>query len=380
MTGLPSKTFAQYVSDMVAGWAASLGFPPTFQEGDAFYAFMETVAGQLVFIQAQIQLVNQIARAQTSTGADLDTFYEQFGFYRQAGVGGQGGVVFGSFSPALSNVLIVAGTIVQTQGGAIQYQVIADTNQPTWNAGLNAYVLATGQSSLTATVQALQIGAAYNVTANQLSQIGSNLPGVDTVTNPAAITNGTSAESDASYSARFILFINSLSKATYGAIVSAVFNVPGVADASILENINTGGAVQPGEFIATIDDGSGAPPAGLVTLVQQAVEVTRGFTILAIAQAVTRTTVNEAITVRVDPNFVTTAVNANVQTALQAATNALGIGETIYISVLEGAAMAVPGVIAVQPSTTINGYNEDFPINEFKRAYAPINNITVDNY
>jgi uncharacterized phage protein gp47/JayE len=398
MSALPSKSLAQFVQDMVSGWAASLDFPPTFQQGDAFYAFMETVAGQLVFLQAQVQLVNALARAQTcgsdlnngTTDADLDSFYAQFGFYRIPGVAASGIVTLGTYSPAGGQVLIPAanpaatpptqGAIVQTLGGAIQYQAVADPTQPTWNAALNAYVLAAGQSSLTATVQALQPGVAYNVTAGQLSQIGSNLAGIDTVTNGAAITNGTNAESNPSLRSRFILYINSLSKATYGAIVSSVFNVQSVTDASILENVNTGGATQPGEFIATIDDGSGAPPASLVTLVQQAVENVRGFTILGLAQAVTLTTVTETITVRTDPAFVQSAVNVAVQTALQNATNGLTIGKTIYVSMLEQAALTVPGVVAVQPGTLINGSNADLAINQFKRAFVNLSGITVGNY
>jgi uncharacterized phage protein gp47/JayE len=396
MATLPQKTFSQFVAGMVAGWAASLGFPPTFQEGDAFYAFMETVAGQLVFIQAQIQLVNFIARAQTTgsdlnngtTDADLDSFYAQFDYPRLQGVKSSGPVTFSSFSPAASQVLIPAGTLVpqtngaiaQTPGGAIQFQVVADTNQPTWNAGLNAYVLAVGQSSLSATVQALLPGAAYNVTANQISQIASSLAGIDAVTNPAAITNGLDAESNPSYRTRFVLFINSLSKATYGAIASAVLGIPGITSSSLLENINAGGATQPGEFVATIDDGSGSPPSSLVNALQQSLENVRGFTILALAQAVIRTSVTETITVRTDPNFTQSTVNAAVQAALQTATNSLPIGGTLYVSTLDEAAKSVPGVIAVQPGTMINAANADLAINEFRRAFVTQNNVTVDNY
>jgi len=390
MTGLPSKTFAQFTQAMVSGWASSLGFPPTFQEGDAFYALMETVSAQLVFIQAQIQLVNDIARAQTSSGADLDTFYAQFGFYRIGGTLASGQVTFASFSPATSSVLIPAsnpaampptqGVIVQTQGGAIQYQVVADPTQPTWNASQNGYILAPGQSSLVATVQALLPGSAYNVTTGQLSQIGTSLAGIDTVTNAAAITNGTDAEPDATFRVRFVLFINSLSKATYGAITSAVFGIAGVSSAAIVENVNVGGYAQPGEFIATIDNGTGVPPASLVTAVQNALETVRGFTILAVAQAVTQTSVTELITVRTDPSFTQSVVNAAVQVALQTATNSLGIGAILYISALEQAAMSVPGVISVQPGTKINGTNADLTVNQFKRAFVPINSVVVDNY
>ena len=91
---LPSKTQAEFVSAIVANWATSLGFQPTLQDGDSLLALMQSIAAQLVFLQAQVQLVNALARAQTSTGADLDSFYAQFGFTRLPGQMAEGPVVF----------------------------------------------------------------------------------------------------------------------------------------------------------------------------------------------------------------------------------------------------------------------------------------------
>lgn len=378
---LPSKTFDQIVSSMVASWAASLGYQPTFQQGDAFYALMESVAAQLVYLEAVIRAVNLVARAQTSTGADLDTFYQQFGFFRHDGVETTGPVQFSKLTPATSQVLIPPGIVVQTPGGALQYQTIADPNQPTWSATVNAYVLQPGQSSLLASVQALQPGAAYNVAANQISQIASSLAGIDTVTNTEPFSNGTDAESDADYSARFVQFLNSLAKATKLAIENAINNVPGVLLFNLQENVDLAGHDHPGEFVATIDDGTGHPSAALVDLVQQAIEQVRGFTIEGHAQAVTYITATIVLAIKIDPAYVTSVVEGAVANAIAAAVEKTPIGGVLYVSTIEAAALAVSGVIAVRAGATlINGVDDDLAVQPSQAARTTINDITVGTY
>jgi uncharacterized phage protein gp47/JayE len=374
---LPSKTYQQFVDDQVSAWAAALGFQPTLQDGDFLFALMQSVAGQLVFLQALATLVNAVARAQTSTGADLDSFFAQFGFTRLPGQQAEGPVVFSNPGPASSQVLIPVGTVVQTIGGAIQYAVIADTNQPTFNASLNAYVLQVGQTSLTASVQALEVGAASNVAANQLAQIGTPVPGINSVTNTVPITNGADAESDTAYRARFVLFLNSLSKATLAAITSAVQSVQQGIEFTIDENVDNSGATNPGEFVVTVDDGTGSPPASLVNAVFATINAVRGFTIMPLAQAVVTINVTVVIAVRL-------AAGANqgaVANAVVEAINSQGIGGALFVSTVEGAALATAGVAAVQPGTTLlNAANADLPPVKFHAYRSNVNIITVSTY
>lgn len=398
MTGLPAKTFQQFTNDMVAQWTAQLqaagALPPgtaaALQQGDALFAQFQALASQLVFMQALAQLVNEVARAQTSEGADVDTFLAQFDFARLPAVAAGGVETFSRFTPATSPVTIAAGVVVQTVGGAIQYQVVADTTQPTWTPSQNAYVLPIGQSSLTATVQALQPGTTSNVAAGQLTQIGSPLAGIDTVTNAAPITNGINQESDAAALARFVLFLNSLSKATKAALQNAIAGVGQGIEFNLVENVNLSNVSQPGMFVAVVDDGTGNPPASLLAAVQAQIEVTRGFTILGIATAVTKETVTIVVTVRVAPTFVQSVVNGNVANAIALGVNATLIGGTadegggldpfLHISDVEGFARSVAGVVSVQPGTTINSVAADFALTGFEAARTDVNHITVGNY
>lgn len=378
---LPSRTFQQFVDAFVAQWASELGFQPTLQAGDALYALMQTTAAQLVFLQAQVQLVNAIARAETSTGADLDTFYAQFGFVRLPGQAASGPVVFSNPAAASAQILIPVGTVVQTIGGAVQYAVVADTNEPTFNPTLNAYVLAIGQTSLTATVQALVSGSAYNVTAGQLAQIATPVPGINSVTNAEPIINGADAESDTAFRARFVLFINSLSKATYGAIVSAIQGVQQGIEFQLQENVDVAGNPHFGEFVVSIDDGTGSPPSSLITAVFNAVDAVRGFTIIPEVVAVADITTTIVVAIKAAAGFTVTALEGPVANAIAAAVNSGGIGAGLPADTVVQAALSVTGCASVQLSSVLlNGSNADLPAVVFKAYRTDVNHITCGPY
>ena len=114
--------------------------------------------------------------------------------------------------------------------------MIADTTQSAWNVAANAYVLTAGQSSMTCTVQALVAGAASNVAAGALGQQGSSIPGIDAVTNAAAISNGINAQSDASFRAAFVAWLSTLAKATKAAILAAINAVQQGLLVTLIEN------------------------------------------------------------------------------------------------------------------------------------------------
>lgn len=388
--GLPNQTFAQMTANMVANWAAQLGFQPTLQDGDALYAMMQATCSQLIFLQAQVTIINNVARAQTcgsdlnngTTDADLDSFYAQFGFLRLPGQQAIGPVILSKATVAATQVQYPVGTIVQTQGGAIQYDLVADTTQPTFNATLNAYVLNIGQSSLTATAQALLVGSAYNVTAGQLSQVGTNVPGLDSVTNTVPINNGANPESNPAFRTRFVQYLNSLSKATQAAIESAIAGVQQNIEYSLQENVNTVGGTRLGEFVATIDDGTGHPPSSLLTSIYNAVYQVRGFTIYPQVIAVSDLNATIVLVIRVAAGFVSSAVQAAVANAVASAVNALPIGATCFlIATVVEAATTVPGCTSVQPNTTtINGTAADLVPTGFQGVRTTIDLITVSTY
>ena len=366
---------------MTATWQSETGVTTTFQSGDAMLAFWQSVAIQLDYLQAQINLVLALVRSQTCVGPDLDNWMAQFGFTREAATYGSGPETFSKLTPATSAVQVAPGTIVQTTGGAIQYQVIADTTQSAWNAAANAYVLNAGQSSMTCTVQALVAGAASNVAAGALGQQGSSIPGIDVVTNAAAISNGINAQSDASFRAAFVAWLSTLAKATKAAILAAINAVQQGLLVTLIENETPSGISQQGCFSAICDDGSGDPPSSLLTAITAAVDATRAFGVQAYVAGPNVLTATIAITVRVASGASETTVNAAVAAAVVAAVDAnTATGAELYVSTCEAAALAVANVVSVQPGTTINGTNADLTPSSIQEIRTTLNNVSVSNY
>ena len=378
---LPLKTISGLTSDMVAVWAAETQTSPTFTDGDALLAFWQSVASQLDFLQAQIQAVVFMSRAQTATGADLDSWMSQFNFTRLGSTFAAGQEQFIKLQPAASQVVVPVETIVQTVGGDIQYQVVADATQSAYSSTAGGYVLAAGQTVVTATVQALVGGSASNVLANTLVQFGSSLPGIDQVTNPAPISDGVDGESDTAFRSRFVLYLATLAKATEAAILAAATGVQQGLSISLLENTTPTGTVQPGSFTVVADDGSGDPPASLLSSIFSAVNAVRAFSIQPFITAPTAVQAAIVLSVHLAPNAVGVNVNVAVQNAVATAVNSLSPGDTLYASSIIAAALSVVGVASVNPaSVSINGLTTDLTAATGQEIRTSNANISVTNY
>lgn len=378
---LPTQTPQQFTDSQAAAFAGATGIPPVFTSGDPLLAFFQTISIQLDFLQGLIVTVVNLTRAQTSTGADLDAWMAQFAFTRLPATFADGAVTFSSSAPAVTPVNIAVGTLVQTSNGGIVYQVVADADEPTWNPALNAYVLAIGQTNLTAVVQAIAAGSAENVASNTLVQIASPLPGINTVTNPAPIANGVDAESDASFRARFVGYLASLAQATLTAILFAANNVQQGLLITPVENQDPMGNTVPGSFTLFVDDGSGNPPSQLLTDVYNAVFAVRAFGIRPYVSAPTIETATIVINVRLADGFLIGTVGPLVKDAIALAVNGQSGGATLFRSAVGEAALSIAGVTAWQTDTiTINGSNADLvpaPTTEIRTSSGA---ITVGTY
>lgn len=370
---------------MIATWSVQTNTSMIFSDGDPLLAFWQSVAAQLDFLQAQVQLVLSLSRAQTSTGADLDSWMAQFNFTRLPSTYATGQEQFLRLTPASSNIIVPAGAVVQTVGGGIQYQVVADSDDVNWDAAAGGYILATGQTSITPTVQALLGGTASNVLANTLTQFGSSVPGIDQVTNPEPITNGVDAESDAAFRSRFILYLATLACATESAIIAAAQGVQQGVLLGIVENAQPNGTPLLGSFTVIADDGSGNPPAALLSAIFNAVDAVRAFSVEPFVVPPTQVSAVIALSINVAaslPSSLTTAIiNTNVQNAVAAMVNVLGPGVRLDGSAVITAALSVTGVAAVSPSSvTINGSTADLIPIISQEIRTTTTNVLVSNY
>lgn len=227
-------------------------------------------------LQRIIQLVLNAARLTSSSGADVDSFVEDFGMSRAPGVKAAGEVLLSRFVTAVSQILIPVGSIVQTSGTPpVQYQIVGDTTNADFDQAQNAYLLKSGNVQITVLVECLQVGEIGNALIGQINRIGSALPGIDSVSNLEAFDTGQDEETDDQLKQRFALYIQSLSKATKVAVESAVSDVQPGLIFKVFENVNTDGTVNNGQIIVTVDDGSGNPSNNLKARISQAVNRVR---------------------------------------------------------------------------------------------------------
>ena len=377
---IPTKTIASFVSDMAATFASQTGFTGSFTSGDVLLSWWQSVSVQLDYLQAEVQLVLNLARAQTSTGPDLDTWMAQFNFYRLPATLATGQVTLSNSMAASQQIVVPVGTIVQTVGAGILFQIVADTTQSAYSAIAGGYVLAVGQTSMTATIQALVGGSVSNVLANTLIQFGTSAPGVSFVTNPAPIVNGVSAESDAAFRNRFILYLATLAKATRAAILAAAMSVQQGLLINLLENEQPNGQTLLGSFTVIADDGSGSPPTSLLTSIFNAVNLVRAFSVQPFVVGPQQLSVTISITIRVPTGITAATVITAVQNAIAAYVNELGPGSELYISQVNQIALGVANVVAVSPGTTLNGQQADLTPTALQEPRTTVGTITVGTY
>lgn len=381
---LTYKTFAELVSDMTTAYGASLGIVPNLIKGDPQLANFEGAATQGGWLQYILQLIWAAARASTATGEDLDSFVNDFGLTRLPATYAQGSVTLIAPSAPSVQVLVDTGDIAQTPGGAIQYQLIADTTQSAWSASLNAYILAAGQTSITVTAQATQSGSNYNVQAGQLTQLGSAISGIGSVTNGAAITNGLDEETDAALRVRFVQYLASLSKATVGAILFAANSVQQGLDLLPLENTNTNLQALSGTNTVVVDDGTGSPSSTLLSDVLTAIDNVRAFGIQmhTIAPTVTNVTISVSLVLVSSPTETNGLIQSNVQSALVDYVNAIQLSDDsqyLYLTnLIEVAKDADPNVRAViNGSLLLNGSADDLDIGVGGLPKTTLADVTV---
>lgn len=364
-----TQSFSQILTGFataVQGTASSL---VNFVIGSILRAIGEGTAWVTLWLQGLILNAIALTRAATSNGADLDSWCAQFSFTRLPPTAASGQVTFSRFTPTYQ-ALVPTGTIVQTGTGigAQQYQTIADTTNPAYNASLGGMVIPAGQTSATCTVVSITPGsnsinlpdASGNVSAGAISQLFQPVQYVDTVTNALAFINGVNAETDPAMRIRFAGWLNSLARATLAAIGAAITALGSNFTYSITQNVNYAGVAQPGYFYVVVNDGTGDPSSTTLATVYSAIDAVRAFTVTFGVFAPTQ------IVIPVSMTLVTQSTGAQhaatVALVVQAITTyiqSLTMGETLYYFKLGQIAIDTSIDVLGVESYTLNGGTVD---------------------
>ena len=341
------STLVEQTAAAVQGSAAQL---LDFTTGSVLRAILEANASLGLWLQWLILLVLQTTRLATSSGSDADSFGADFGMTRLAAIGAQGSITFSRYTPTMA-ALVPIGASVTTSDSTTQFTVGIDTTNAAWNASQNGYMLGIGVASVTVPVTATVTGSAGNILPGTISLITSALAGIDTVTNLFSLTGGLDAESDAAFRLRFQSFINSRTRATVQAISYAATSIQQGVNCSVQENTDGYGDYAPGKFIVTVDDGSGSPPAALLTAIQVGIDAVRPVGSIFAVNGPTVLPADIALTLVIASGSNSANAIAAVSSAITTFVNTLPVGSSLsYTRIAQiayDASLAVTNVIGL---------------------------------
>lgn len=366
MTTLQTKGFSDIVGTIAAGMQGRISTNfLNFAKGSVLRALAEAYAGVGLWLQKLALDILRVTRLATSNGDDVDSWLADFGITTRLGAQAATGlVVFGRYTASAATPIIPIGVLVQTQDGLQRFAVYVDPANPLYSAAASGYVMPAQVASVIVPVQAASPGSLGNVAAGAITLLATSVPGVDTVSNPAALTNGFDQELDADVKARFRLDILALSKGTRTAITAAIKGLRVGLQVSIQENVTLDGSPVPGMLTVVVDDGSGSLPDDLLLACRKAVaDDDVGVRAAGVRIGIYRASVVYADVVMViqsasgyyHPNVVA-AVEAAV--AYNIALGGLGAGLSYFD--LSAWARSVPGCAKVL-SVTLNGGQTDMP-------------------
>jgi uncharacterized phage protein gp47/JayE len=359
---LQLQTFSSLVSAAAAAVQGSAKQLIDLTVGSTLRALLEASASVGLWMQWLILQVLQMTRAATSAGADLDSWMADFDLTRLPAVAATGSVTFSRFTPT-NSALVPLGTQVKTADATLAFDVTQDTTNATWNAMLNGYLIPAGQTNVTVPVLAEVAGSSGNVQANTITLVSTAIAGVDTVTNALAFTNGIDAETDAALRTRFQNYINTRCQATATAISYAVSSVQQGLTWTIQENTTAASVCTPGNFVVTVDDGTGDPSSALLANVQTAIAAVRpvGSAFQVLAPSVVAADIS--LTVTAAAGYTQAQAAAAAETALAAAVNAGGMGTAFMFGTIYQVALNCPSVAAVE-GVTLNCATSDLTVTQ----------------
>lgn len=330
-----------------------------FTVGSVFRAMAEANAAVALWLQWLILVVLRQTRLATSQGSEVDTWCADFGLFRLPATPAAGAVTFSRNTSGLA-ALIPVGTTVRSTDGTQSFIVTTDPSNLAWNG--TGYAVAANALSVILPVQAAVGGSAGNVQPGTVTVLTSAIPGIDTVTNALAFSGGIDPESDAALRARFLLFIAGLSKATLAAIASAIASVQQGLTYAVAANVDNLGGYRPGNFVITVDDGTGAPSIDLLNRVYTAVDAVRSVAETFSVQAPTIVTVAVSMTLTAAPGYLKANLQGPVAAAVTAYINTLPIGAPLlYTRLAQIALDAVSGIASIT-ALVVNGAQADISV------------------
>lgn len=359
---ISTKNFSTLVSDMVAAVQGQASALVDFGVGGILRAVIEAVAGAVLWLESLILQVAALTRLSTSTGADVDSFVNDYGYHRQGAVKAVTDVTFSRFTPT-AQAVIQPGVNVGTLDGTQTFTVTEDTGNAAWSNTLGGYVIPSSTASLAGVpAQAITAGAAGNVVTGAIGLLLTSVSGVDTVTNPGPATGGADSQTDTQVRAGFQQFILSLASGTLAAIGNAIESVQAGLAYNVQENANPDGSPRLGYLTITVDDGTGSPPNSLLASIYTAVNLVRAAGVAYGVFPPTTIVANVAMTITAASGYTPATLVSAVSAAVSTYLAGLTLGTSLPFTKLSQIAYDTSPGVANVTGVSLNSGTADLNI------------------
>jgi len=360
---LPIRSFSQLMQDMSAVLQSSVIKLLDLSPGSVLRSILEANASVALWIQFLITQMLETTRAATCSADDLDSWVQDFGLSRLPASQAVGTVVFSRYV-ATNIVTIPAGVRVKSSDGSLTFEVVADTTNRDWSNAESAYVLPIGIDQLAVPISALTLGPSGNVQAGMITLLASSIVGIDEVSNPYSLVGGIEAESDESLRSRFLVYVNSRSRATADAIGFAVSSVRQGLSFVVHENVDAAGHPQLGTFVVTVDDGSGTPPSPLLALIAQAVDAVRPIGARFSVRPPSVQPVDITVHVDLIAGVQLSEIRVELVYAIERFVNGLPVGAGLSVTRVAQIIYQASAKVGNVSSITLNGLNHDLVVSD----------------
>lgn len=337
------KTIEELYAQMMADFTARTGMEVA--QGADLSARLYAVAAQLYALYAQADWVNKQCFPQTAAGEYLDYHAQLRAIERKGAEYARGVVRFYGDAAGDSDRTIPAGTVCMTQG-YVRFETLQDG------------VLTAGESYVDVPVQAVQAGAAGNVSAGTVKVLTVAPVGITGCSNPVAMTQGADRESDEQLRGRILDSFARLPNGTNCAYYEQM--------AKAFEEVAAAVAIPKSRGVGTVDvvvaTHSGVPEQELLSEIGRQMEENRE---IAVDVAVVGPeTVPVDVTVHIAAQDVET-VSEQVRQAVRSYFSGRLLGENVLRAKLGNLIYAVDGVenyALVRPEEDVAAERGQLPV------------------
>ena len=331
------KTRDEILQDMIANYTAEHPEVTDFVEGSVIRTWLEAQATALEEVYTAMYLGFRRALSDIPNNV--------FNLQRKEGVRARAFLTFTKSEANAHVVTVPTGTSVSSASG-----LTFDTTA--------ALTIASGTSTGQVEAQAEEIGRKYNLVAGTLTNLGTAVDGISTVTNTAA-TGGTDKETELEYIQRFTRYVEGLAEGNKAGIEAVAMSVDGVTDARIYDILPSTILAQNDNkhtnAVLVLDDGTPTSVddtvVSRVNSILEGTEDNPGYRPAGISLWVTKATVfTQPLTIDlgVRTGFTAASVQAALTRKLQNRINALKIGTPLITADVYAISRLTPGVDTVQ--------------------------------